>query len=102
MADWEDDFEFYPPSVKPDPRGSWRQRVQQLRDERGNKCESCEEPERWTKGKCNLQFAHVKPTGLNGVGRGQTQRYLDIKRNPGSYKLLCAGCHRAVGNPERT
>lgn len=61
-------------------------RIQSLRDERGNKCKVCESTS-------NLEFAHIKPTELRFKGRGQTQRYYDIKRNPESYELLCKKCH---------
>jgi hypothetical protein len=64
-------------------------RVADLRDERGNRCEECQSPD-------NLEFAHVKETRLRFKGRGQTQRYYDIKKNPDSYKLLCKKCHRKL------
>lgn len=37
----------------------------------------------------NLEFAHVKPTNLNGVGRGRKERYYDILKNPKCYALTC-------------
>lgn len=42
----------------------------------------------------NLQFAHIKPTGLNGMGRGYTERVLDIMDNIECYMLLCIECHK--------
>lgn len=42
----------------------------------------------------HLQFAHLKPTGLAGSGRGMGHRLYDVKNNPESYTLLCdGGCH---------
>jgi hypothetical protein len=89
------------PRKKPEPK-SFKQRVYKLREERGNKCE-CKRTEchgeQMPCGKglmFKLEFAHVKPTGLtglNGRGRGQTQRYYDIKNNPDAYELLCNSCH---------
>lgn len=38
-----------------------------------------------------IQFAHLEPTGLNGMGRGGQRRYIDIKRNPTKYIPLCGG-----------
>lgn len=43
-----------------------------------------------------LQFAHIKPTGLCGRGRGLQHRYFDILRNPDCYELLCNLCHVAM------
>jgi hypothetical protein len=40
-----------------------------------------------------LEFAHVKPTGLCGRGRGLQHRFFDILRNPDCYRLLCRSCH---------
>lgn len=51
------------------------------------------------KARTNLEFAHIIPTGLNGRGRGQTQRYRDIEQNPDSYMLLCKKHHKMVGDP---
>jgi len=41
-----------------------------------------------------LEFSHVKPTGLCGRGRGVAARYHDIKRNPDCYALRCRRHHR--------
>lgn len=41
----------------------------------------------------NLEFAHRVPTGLEGRGRGQPQRYHDIAKNPCDYLLACYDCH---------
>jgi hypothetical protein len=62
-----------------------------LREERGGKCETCSSAE-------GLDFAHVKKTKLSGAGggRGQGERYYDIKNNPESYLLLCKDCHHTV------
>ena len=42
----------------------------------------------------DLQFAHLKKTGLSGQGRGKEQRYYDIIRNPDKYTFLCENCHK--------
>jgi len=41
-----------------------------------------------------LQFAHVKPTELNGCSRGLTRRCLDVLRHIDCYVLLCDECHK--------
>jgi hypothetical protein len=43
----------------------------------------------------NLQFAHIRPTKINGQGRGRITRYYDIKNNLLKYELLCEECHTA-------
>lgn len=43
----------------------------------------------------DLQFAHLRPTGVVGRGRGSSVRARDIRRNPSAYALLCRECHRA-------
>lgn len=55
---------------------------------RGNACEYCRSIQ-------DLEFAHIKPTKLKGMGRGKDRRAYDIKRNPDSYMLMCQKCHRA-------
>jgi hypothetical protein len=40
-----------------------------------------------------IEMAHVEPTGLQHEGRGQTRRFIDILRYPGSYIPLCHDCH---------
>lgn len=40
-----------------------------------------------------LQFAHVTPTELKGLGRGSTKRLYDVIHNPDCYVLLCPSCH---------
>lgn len=42
----------------------------------------------------DLEFAHIKPTELSGWSRGRKERYYDIIRNPGSYRLLCKNHHK--------
>jgi hypothetical protein len=62
-----------------------------LRIEWGNRCQKCGASGDVKK----LEFAHVKPTGLCGQGRGSVHRYYDIKRNPECYRLLCRQpCHK--------
>lgn len=36
-----------------------------------------------------LEFAHIKETGLKGMGRGRFKRLYDVIKNPNCYKLLC-------------
>jgi len=89
-----DNFD-YGPSKKSDPRGSWRHRVASLRYEWGSKCQKCGVAEKFDKkDRSNLEFAHKEPTGLNGRGRGQTQRFQDIMKHPKAYELLCKKCHK--------
>ena len=57
-----------------------------MREERGNQCVFCGERE-------NLDFAHLRPTGLRGKGRGMDARATDIRKNPDDYILLCHKCH---------
>lgn len=52
----------------------------------GSKCWSCGTTD-------FLEFAHLRPTGLMGKGRGSYERYLDVKLNPTSYTVLCRYCH---------
>lgn len=40
------------------------------------------------------EMAHLRPTGLNGRGRGIERRYYDARRHPKSYARLCVPCHR--------
>ena len=56
---------------------------------------------RWREGPCEVcgkktlprELAHVGLTGLNGRGRGQDQRYHDLRRYPDDYARLCTRCH---------
>jgi hypothetical protein len=41
-----------------------------------------------------IEFAHVRPTGLNGRARGWSEALRDILRNPDHYRRLCWDCHR--------
>ena len=41
----------------------------------------------------NLEFFHIKPTELNGKGRGRWQRVYDVINNPCSYGLACKNHH---------
>jgi hypothetical protein len=70
---------------------SWyKGKMEELRQAWGGRCviglSGC-----WNKE--GLEFAHVKPTKLNGRGRGQPQRYRDIVNNPDCYLLVCRACH---------
>lgn len=50
-------------------------------------CEICNSKE-------NIEFAHIKPTSLNGHSRGRKERYYDFINNRDSYKVLCHECHK--------
>ena len=63
-----------------------------LREEFGGFCQNCGKRNY----KDNLEFAHIKPTDLNGRGRGRKERYYDIKNNKDHYKLLCKSCHKEL------
>lgn len=81
--------------------GRWPKAMAQLRAERGNQCEYVD----LEKIRCDinygLEFAHLESTGLNGKGRGQSRRVMDIKKNPGSYKLLCKYHHKMFDDANR-
>jgi hypothetical protein len=74
------------------PNAYWRRVRAQLVAERGGACEGlpgqplCGSTE-------ELEFAHTAPTGLNGRGRGYTQRVIDVRNHPECYRLLCDVCH---------
>jgi len=44
-----------------------------------------------------LEFAHIKPTGLKGIGRGRNKRYYDFIHNRDSYILTCKRCNNLMG-----
>jgi len=69
----------------------YKQKMKSLRAGRGSACESCGSTLR-------LEWAHVKPTGLKGQGRGFNSRVRDIINYPESYKLLCKVCHYNLDN----
>lgn len=72
-------------------KNDWhRQEMERLRHERGYRCQFC--PSVYVK----LEWAHLRPTGLRGEGRGSNHRALDIKRHPERYVLLCVPCHRGL------
>ncbi len=55
----------------------------------GGQCGAC----RKKLNRLNAQFAHLKPTGLDGGSRGSWNRLHDIMSNPTSYALMCLSCH---------
>ena len=61
-------------------------RTETLRLAFGGKCQDCTST-------INLQFAHIKPTKLNGEGRLTDARNKDVTDHPDCYKLLCLNCH---------
>lgn len=66
-----------------------RKKWNELIKEFGGKCLKCGREQ-------DLHFAHIFPTGLNGMGRGKWRRYYDIKRNNNCYVQLCKECHSAM------
>ena len=46
--------------------------------------------------KQKIEFHHIKPTTLNGQGRGLWRRAKDIREHPDAYLPLCYFCHRKV------
>ena len=43
-----------------------------------------------------LEFHHLKPTNLHGMGRGFDNRIRDIMNNRDKYITLCRECHEKV------
>ena len=75
-------------------RAAWIRRIwRQLRKDFGDKCTKCDMAEKGDPKNPTLEFAHLKPTKLNGRGRGSLHRYYDIRKNPKSYALMCTACH---------
>jgi hypothetical protein len=72
--------------------------LERLRQLHGGSCQHV-----GSKGLCGskhkLEFAHLQPTGLQGRGRGSRARYLDIKRHPLAYALLCRQHHLLLDGP---
>lgn len=70
-----------------------KKKILELREKHGNKChfKGCEQ-------QYELQFAHIRPTNLNGMGRGRNERYYDIIRNPDAYILMCKDHHEMYDN----
>lgn len=60
-----------------------------LIEEYGGKCNACGDTD-------ELEFAHIRPTGLNGCGRGKSRRLRDVLAHPDAYLLLCVECHEAL------
>ncbi len=76
-------------------RGYYPGKMADLRAEWGGRCVWCGLPSLPSN---PLEFVHLpgKHTTIEGRGRGLPQRYHDIKRNPGSYVLLCRDHHTAL------
>lgn len=49
----------------------------------------------------DVEFAHLKPTKLNGRGRGSHHRRLDVLHNLDKYTRLCKRCHVMFDNGKR-
>lgn len=60
-----------------------RRRVRRLL---GHQCVVCQSTKR-------IEYAHIKPTTVRGVGRGLARRYRDILINHTSYIPMCHSCH---------
>jgi hypothetical protein len=74
--------------------GRWlKRKFDELREEFGGKCIFCPSKE-------NLQFAHIRETGLNGWGRGKKVRYYDIVNHKEDYRLMCKDCHHKFDKGE--
>jgi len=43
-----------------------------------------------------MEFAHLKPTGLRGRQRGSVEALRDVLQNRESYARLCWECHRGI------
>lgn len=70
-------------------RRAWiRSLFARLRRGRGGRCRACSATE-------GLEWAHRRPTGLAGMGRGSYERFMDIRDHPRRYVLLCRSCHLA-------
>ena len=48
----------------------------------------------WCGDICDLEFAHLESTGVDGKGRGRWKRYYDVKNHKDSFMLMCWDCHR--------
>lgn len=66
----------------------------ELKKAYGNKCMKCGSTD-------NLQFAHVKHNGFNGMGRGKSHRYYNIVKNLDCYRLWCKKCHDEYDSYQR-
>ena len=65
-----------------------------LKKERGNKCTT-----RGCTRTRKLEWAHKRPTGLSGSGRGRSNRLSDVQSHPKSYELKCPD-HNPRGRPK--
>lgn len=78
-----------------DRQNKWiKKKIYDLKIKFGGKCWNCGSTS-------NLEFAHIKDTELNGMGRGRKERYNDIIKHPDCYALLCGGessCHVMFDN----
>lgn len=49
-----------------------------------------------------LEFCHIRPTYLKGMGRGSMERSNDIAANRRCYCLLCRSCHYLLDSGDAT
>lgn len=77
--------------TKTNHRARAKKQQEKLRSEAwallGKQCVFCESTE-------ELHAAHVKPTSLNGAGRGGKRRWKDVIDHPDHYAPMCRECHR--------
>ena len=74
----------------------YKQQREKVLAKRGKRCEWCGRKETV---KNPIQMAHVKPTGLRGIGRGSAHRIQDWINHPEDYAYICSGeksCHDAL------
>ena len=82
---------------------SWgTEQMKVLREKYGNRCAECGMTEAESEKRLGrvLEFHHIKPTGVSGMGRGSSTRASDIRNHPDSYQLLCR-IHHMKKHPER-
>lgn len=72
--------------------GYYRGKMRALRRRFGGRCVDRDKG----LGDCSgrLEFSHLKPTGVQGRGRGRADRYHDILRNVAAFALRCVRHHR--------
>lgn len=78
----------------------YSRKMDELRQKHGGCCVMCgAKHSRLGRRKLPLEFAHLKYTGVSGMGRGIARRYHDILKNYiTSYVLVCKACHKELDN----
>lgn len=84
--------------------GSERARIQRAINIRnfGSRCKDCGMTEAESEKIFGrpLEFHHLTPTSISGMGRGSYARAMDVKNHPEAYELLDRKCHIAK-HPDR-